>query len=60
MLDNKRNRLTPIYPSSLEKPSKQTVNKETQNHDKEAADPDQDVDKETGLFWILIFEMNPN
>ncbi|AEE85401.1 vacuolar iron transporter (VIT) family protein [Arabidopsis thaliana] len=45
--DNKRNRLTPIYPSSLEKPSKQTVNKETQNHDKEAADPDQDVDKET-------------
>ncbi|KAG7617596.1 Cytokine IL1/FGF [Arabidopsis thaliana x Arabidopsis arenosa] len=40
--DNKRNRLTPIYPSSLEKPSKQT-----QNHDKEAADPDQDVDKKT-------------
>ncbi|KAG7541217.1 hypothetical protein ISN45_Aa07g013420 [Arabidopsis thaliana x Arabidopsis arenosa] len=38
--DNKRNHLTPIYPSSLEQPSKQIGNKETQSHDKEAEDQD--------------------
>ncbi|EOA19202.1 hypothetical protein CARUB_v10007880mg [Capsella rubella] len=30
MLDNQKNHLTPIYPSPLEQPSKQILNKETQ------------------------------